>query len=67
MVSLAFLKKCSAPTDAAKKALTSDIHSPSPKVAKKTVNLIHDESMFQTNKDQPTLWEDKVIRPKPQR
>ena len=66
MVSLGFLK---APTEETKKALPSDIHSPSPKVSK-TVVLFYDESTFQSNKDQPTIWAEKgttVTRPKSKR
>ena len=67
MVALGFLDESCAPTEEAKKALPSDIHGPSPEVAKKTVVLFHDESTFQSNEDQPTLWAEKgttVMRPK---
>ena len=47
------------PTEEAKKALPSDVHGPSREVAEKTVVLFHDESTFQANEDQPTLWAEK--------
>ena len=57
-----------APTNDAKKALPTDITSPS-NVIDKTVFLFHEETMymFQANEDQPTLWAPKgtkVIQPK---
>ena len=67
MVSLGFLNESGAPTDEAKNALPSDIHGPPPGLAEKTVVLFHDESTFQSNEDQPTLWAEKgtaVMRPK---
>ena len=67
MVSLGFLNSSNAPTDDAKKALPTDITSPSPNVIDKTVFLFHDETTFQANEDQPTVWAPKgtkVIRPK---
>ena len=44
-----------------------DPECPSSEVLEKTVCLFHDESTFQANNDQATLWENKgtnVIRPK---
>ena len=67
MVSLGFLNESNAPTEEAKQALPSDIRSPLPEVAEKTVIMFHDESTFQSNEDQPTLWAEKgttVMRPK---
>ena len=67
MVSLGFINKSCAPTDEAKNALPSDIHGPLPELAEKRVVLFHDESTFQSNEDQPTLWAEKgttVMRPK---
>ena len=67
MVSLGFLNESNAPTEEAKNALPSDIRAPLPEVAEKTVVLFHDESTFQSNEDQPTLWAEKgttVMRPK---
>ena len=67
MVSLGFLNESNAPTEEAKKALPSDLHGPPQEVADKTIILFHDESTFQSNEDQPTLWAEKgtnVMRPK---
>ena len=67
MVSLGFLNESNAPTEQAKKALPSDLHGPPQEVADKTIILFHDESTFQSNEDQPTLWAEKgtnVMRPK---
>lgn len=58
MVGLGFLNSRNAPTDDAKKALPSDI-KPRPEVMDKTVILFHDETTFQANDDQPTLWVEK--------
>ena len=66
MFSIGFLNKSCASTEEARKALPSDIHSPSPEVAEKTVVLFH-EWTFQSSEDQPTLWAEKgttVMRPK---
>jgi hypothetical protein len=66
MVSLGFLNSDNAPTDDAKKALPTDIISPS-NIIDKTVFLFHEETTFQANEDQPTLWAPKgtkVIRTK---
>lgn len=49
----------------AKKALPNDIHGPLREVAEKK-NHVHDESTFQANEDQPTIWAEKgttVMRP----
>ena len=66
MVGLGFLSKDNAPTEDAKKALPADIPAPTGNVDK-TVVIFHDESTFQANDDQPTLWAEKgtsVMRPK---
>jgi hypothetical protein len=55
MVSIGFLNESCAPTEEAKKALLSDIHGPPTELAEKIVILFHDESTFQSNKDQATL------------
>ncbi len=59
IVSLGFLNSDNAPTDDAKKALPTDITSPSLNVIDKTVFLFHDETTFQANEDQPTVWAPK--------
>lgn len=59
MVGLGFLNLDNAPTDEAKNALPSDLESPSSEVIDKTVIIFHDESTFQANDDQPTLWAEK--------
>ena len=67
MVSLGFLNPNNAPTEEAKNALPSDICVPPPDVIEKTVVLFHDETTFQANEDQPTLWAEQgtsVMRPK---
>lgn len=67
MVGLGFLNSNNAPTEDAKKALPGDIESPRPELMEKTVILFHDETTFQANDDQPTLWAEKgtsVMRPK---
>ena len=67
MVALGFLNANNAPTEDAKLALPSDLEMPPPRVMEKTVIIFHDESTFQANDDQPTLWAEKgtsVIRPK---
>lgn len=68
MVSLGFLNENCAPTTEAKNVHPSDIHGLPPERAEKTVVLFHDESTFQSNEDQPTLWAEKgttVMRPTP--
>ncbi len=45
----------------------TDLSAPQPELLEKTVILFHDESTFQANEDQPTLWAEKgtsVMRPK---
>lgn len=67
MVGLGFLNPENTPTEQAKNALPVDLNSPPPEAAEKTLVLFHDESTFQANDDQPTLWAEKgttVIRPK---
>ena len=67
MVGLVFLNPENAPTEEAKNALPVDLHSPPREIIDKTVVLFHDESTFQANDDQSTLWAEKgttVLRPK---
>ena len=67
MVGLGFLNPNNAPTEEAKVALPSDLTAPHPDVIDKTIVLFHDETTFQSNEDQPTLWAEKgttVMRPK---
>lgn len=67
MVALGFLSSSNAPTDEAKKALPLDLRAPAPEVVEKTIVIFHDETTFQANDDQPTLWAEKgttVMRPK---
>ena len=67
MVALGFLNEHNAPTEEAKNALPADLECPRLEVLEKTVVLFHDESTFQANDDQPTLWATKgssVMRPK---
>ena len=59
MITLGFLNSNSAPTEEAKAALPTDLHSPSSEVIEKTVILFHDETTFQANEDQPTIWAQK--------
>ena len=67
MIALGFLNASNAPTEEARNALPEDLESPSQAVIDKTVIFFHDESTFQCNDDQPTLWATKgtnIIRPK---
>ena len=67
MVTLGFLNPSNAPTEEAKAALPADFSSPDPVVIDKTVVLFHDETAFQSNEDQLTLWAEKetsIMRPK---
>lgn len=67
MVALGFLNAGNAPTEEARSALPDDLECPSPTTIDKTVIFFHDESTFQCNDDQPTLWatkETSVMRPK---
>ena len=67
LVSLGFLNSDNAPTEEAKTALPADINIPSPEIIEKTVFLFHDETTFQANEDQTTVWAPKgtkIIRPK---
>ena len=50
MVSLGFLNTSNAPTDEAKVAFPTDLHTPSPESDKSVI--IHDETTLQANKDQ---------------
>ena len=56
MVALGFLNRDNAPTDEAHEALPADLETPPPGVLEKTVVLFHDESTFQANEDQSTVW-----------
>ena len=67
MIALGFLNASNAPTEEARNALPEDLESPSQAVINKTVIFFHDESTFQCNDDQPTLWATKgtnITRPK---
>ena len=67
MAALGFLNEGNAPTEEARKALPTDLDPPRPEVMSKTVFIFHDETTFQANDDQPTLWASKgtnVMRPK---
>lgn len=67
MVAMGFLHESNAPTEEAKNALPTDLDPPQPEVMEKTVFLFHDETTFQANDDQPSLWAMKgtnVMRPK---
>ena len=67
MIALGFLNSLNAPTDQAKLALPHDLQCPSEEILSKTVIFFHDESTFQSNEDQPTLWamkDTKVLKPK---
>ena len=56
MASLGFLNSTNAPTDEARNALPSDLEAPGSSIIEKTIVLFHDESTFQANDDQPTIW-----------
>ena len=62
MVTLGFLNPSNAPTEEAKAALPADLSSPDPVIIDKTVVLFHDETTFQSNEDQLTLWIEKERR-----
>ena len=67
MVALGFLNSDNAPTEGAKSALPDDLHCPEKAIVDKKVILFHDESTFQANEDQTTLWGTKgtvMIKPK---
>lgn len=67
MVGLGFLNQENAPTEEARNALPADLSLPPREMLDKTVVIFHDESTFQANEDQPTLWAEKgasVMRPK---
>ena len=67
MVALGFLNASNAPTEEAQNALPKDLECPSQAIIDKTVIFFHDESTFQCNDDQSTLWATKettIIRPK---
>ena len=68
MIGLGFLNEANAPTAEALVALRNvNIPSPGQERIDKTVIIFHDESTFQANEDQPTLWAEKgtsVMRPK---
>ena len=50
------LSASNAPTE---KALPLDLRAPAPEVVEKTIVIFHDETTFQANDDQPTLWAEK--------
>ena len=56
MVALGFLNRDNAPTDEAREALPADLETPPPGVLEKTMVLFYDESTFQANEDQSTVW-----------
>lgn len=67
MVGLGFLNKSNAPSEDAKQALIKLDLEPPQNLVNKTVIIFHDESTFQANDDQSTVWGQKgmtVIRPK---
>ena len=67
MVSLGFLNPNNTPTEEARDALPSYIGTPNADVINKTIVLFHDQTTFQANEDQPTLWAakgTKVMLPK---
>ena len=67
MVALGFLNRNNAPTDEAREALPADWEMPPPGVLEKMVVLFHDESTFQANEDQSTVWAmpgTSVMRPR---
>ena len=59
MVCLGFLSSAP-PTEEAKEALPSDLPGPTGDVDK-TVVIFHNETTFQANDDQPTLWAEKGV------
>lgn len=67
MVALGFLNMMNAPTPDARDALPDDLECPSQAVLDKTVVFFHDETIFQSNDDQPTFWGTKgthIMKPK---
>ena len=67
MASLGFLNPNNAPTDEAHNALPSDLEAPDLSIVEKTIVIFHNESTFQANDDQPTIWAEPgtvVMRPK---
>lgn len=59
MVGLGFLRPDNAPTEDAKNALPSDLHTPSIDRVEKTVIFFHDETIFHVNEDQSRQWGEK--------
>lgn len=59
MAGIGFLNPLCAPTESAKNALPSDLEYSRPDLLEKTVVLFHDETTFQSNEDQTTLWASK--------
>ena len=67
MVGIGFLHPTNAPTEEAKSALPKEIIQTSQDKMDKTVILFHDETTFQANDDQSTVWVEKgtsVMLPK---
>ena len=67
MVEVGFLHPSEAPTPEASRAFPSSVPLPSSDTRDKTVVLFHDESTFQANEDQTTMWGKKgehMLRPK---
>ena len=67
MVGLGFLNSSNSPSEDAKSAVSKFNIQPPQHFIDKTVIIFHDESTFQSNDDQPTLWGEKgttVMRPK---
>ena len=56
MASLSFLNSPNAPTDEALNALPSDLEASDSSIIKRTIVLFQNESTFQANCDQPTIW-----------
>ena len=64
MTSLGFLNESNAPSDEAAKLLPEVTISPE---QRDTIFWFHDESSYNANDDQPTMWKDEtmqVMRPK---
>ena len=67
MAAIGFVNEDNAPTPEAAAALPNDITSPPEEQREKTIVIFHDESIFNANEDQSTMWgtEDQhFVRPK---
>ena len=67
MIGLGFLNRDNAPTPEAKLALPEDLETPRSDVLAKTIVLFHDESTFQANDYERTMWgtkDDHMLVPK---